>query len=604
MSTLQYPVLQSRLSELEEFRQAAKKANAFGFDIEATGSDTRRDRVVCLSMAVADRTWFVPFSPLPNAVPIVETRNWFNDNIFNDPSLSAIIHCAKYDSAILKKHGFNIMNLKLIDPMVGEWVRNEVGAAHISSKFGIFGLKELIKHYYGEDRPHWEEVKDSIFMNPAEFEKYSREDARDHWRLWFDKVEPGLREQGPRVCRIFYELEMPLIAMIMEMEETGIHFDLPSMENLMRSVANKANDYQSAVWKLANKQFNIASPDQLSDVLFHELKISTEGIPQNKKSKQDHAYYSTAKKAMKLLKKRHPIVGEVDGYRKTMKLKDGFIAPLIALAKGSDDGRVHSKIKQTGTRIGRLSSEDPNSQNMPRKGGVRDAVTAEAGKVLVVADQNQIEYRVLAHQSQDKALIEAYHSGSDMHKLTMQEVGCERTMAKNVNFGIIYGMIVESLAEFIDVPVSRAQEIFDKVFKRFPGILTYKEYIEKFVAKYGYVESIFGRRRRFYGLRQTHKLNRQAFHFTISGSAADIMKIGMVKVWRELQAKRAKQAIWREAKVIMQIHDELVMEVPEQIAEETRDLMKRNLEDVGGGRLLVPIKAEVGIGRTWTTAKC
>lgn len=249
------------------------------------------------------------------------------------------------------------------------------------------------------------------------------------------------------------------------------------------------------------------------------------------------------------------------------------------------------------------SSENPNGQNMPRKGGIRDSVCAPEGKTLVVGDLNQIELRILAHLSEDPTFLKTYRENGDVHQATMDAVGCERPVAKASNFGMVYGMSPSALAALTDISIKRAQEVYDKWFEKFSGVRKLKEKTRWDVIKDQLTKTIFGRRRRFYGVPLDDYAHRQAFHFTVSGSAADVIKIGMVKLYKALLDKRAQLPIWNEVKMLAQIHDELVLESPEGIAEEVRALVESSMENVAGGHLKVPVKAKVAIGKTWSTAK-
>lgn len=249
------------------------------------------------------------------------------------------------------------------------------------------------------------------------------------------------------------------------------------------------------------------------------------------------------------------------------------------------------------------SSENPNGQNMPRKGGIRDSVCAPEGKTLVVGDLNQIELRILAHLSEDPTFLKTYRENGDVHQATMDAVGCERPVAKASNFGMVYGMSPSALAALTDISIKRAQEVYDKWFEKFSGVRKLKEKTRWDVIKDQLTKTIFGRRRRFYGVPLDDYAHRQAFHFTVSGSAADVIKIGMVKLYKALLERRAQLPIWHEVKMLAQIHDELVLESPEGIAEEVRALVESSMENVAGGHLKVPVKAKVAIGKTWSTAK-
>ncbi len=442
-----------------------------------------------------------------------------------------------------------------------------------------------------------------MFIDPKGFEKYSRDDARDPWRLWWDVHKPELKKQGKAVERLFYELEMPIATVLMEMEAGGLYVDVEKMEGILREARKEIQSLEKQIYKLAGEQFNINSSEQLSPILFGKLGIKPVNIPRLAKSTPERPLYSTNKDYLKKIRKSHKIIPIVEKYRKATKMRDGFLVPFLHKATHSDTRRLYPSFNQTGTRIGRLSSENPNSQNMPRAGGIRDCIVAPEGKLMVCGDLSQIELRILAHQSQDASIIKAYREGSDLHRLVQDEVGVERTLAKNINFGILYGFAIDSLAEFIQVSRKRANEIYNEWHERFQGVPKYKEKVRWQVTKYGYVETIFGRRRRFHGLRLDAYSHRQAFHFTISGSAADVIKIGMMKLHRSLEERRKGDERYKQVFMLAQVHDEILLEAPEDIAEDVKELMQKSMEDVGGGKILVPIVAEVALGKTWSEAK-
>jgi DNA polymerase-1 len=591
------------LDELLEFEKAAKASGRFALDVETTGKNIRSDHLICISTAVGDKTWFVPLHQLPGAIPLEHARNWFNDHIFNDSNLSMIAHNSKFDVEMLQSHGF-ILKVKLIDTMIAEYMANEFGAGNPKGKVGIFGLKELVEKYFKIKRPHWKEVRDLLFIAPKAYEQYSRDDSRDAWRLWTDIEEPALKREGPKVQRLFYDLEIPLIPIMIEMETSGLVVNVEGMEKILHENEKAVEKLKKEIIKLAGKEFNIDSPDQLSEVLFHDLKIPTADIPTTKKSTQEKPVYATGKPVLKEIQKRHPIVPKLLEYRKAARMVDGFLIPILERAKADAESKIYPEFHQTRTVLGRLASSNPNGQNVPRDGGIRDCIVAPEGYVLVVGDLNQIEYRTLAHQCCDPTLLKTYRQeNGDLHKSTMDAFGCTRNEAKAVNFGIVYGMGTEALAKQAKVSVSKAKEFQKKLRETYPGIGVYKKKVLWTTRKTGFVESIFGRRRRFAGVVFDAYAERQAFHHSVSASAADIIKIGMVKLYAALQKKREENPKYRNVKILAQIHDELILQAPEDIGEEVRVLVKSCMEDIGGGKLRVPVISNVFVGKTWSEAK-
>lgn len=588
--------------DLAELKKAAKEAKAYSTDVETTSLNIRQARLISMSFAVGTRSWLIPFAPLPNAVTVIEARDWLNENLFNDPEILCIGHNLKYDWHIYKNHGCIIKN-KTACTMVAEWMCNETGAAPLTADHSILGLKELMDFYFNEKRSTYEEVEPYLFLEPKRFMDYSRQDSLDAWRLWFDRIVPAMKKEGPKIEKLFWELEMPLIPILMEMEDSGMFLDFDMMASLIKENEKQTAVLYEKICKIAGEPFNIKSGVQLSDILFGKLKISPKDIQTVAKSKPEHMIYSVDKKSLKKLRKSHEIIPLVEDYLKLRTMHDGFLTKLLRMAKEEPDHRIYPTFKQTGTKIGRLSSENPNGQNMPRKGGIRDSVCAPEGKTLVVGDLNQIELRILAHLSEDPTFLKTYRENGDVHQATMDAVGCERPVAKASNFGMVYGMSPSALAALTDISIKRAQEVYNKWFEKFSGVRKLKEKTRWDVIKDQLTKTIFGRRRRFYGVPLDDYAHRQAFHFTVSGSAADVIKIGMVKLYKALLDRREKLPIWHDVKMLAQIHDELVLETPEGIAQDVRALVQSCMEDVAGGRLKVPVKAKVAIGKTWGSAK-
>ena len=591
--------------DLDTFEKAAKNAGFYSLDTETTGLDTRVARLICITFAVGDKAWIVPLTSFAEVVSLNEARDWLNQHIFNDPNLTVIIHNAKYDLSIMAHHGFEIHN-KVVDTMICEWMTNEYGTADpVKNEHPHFGLKELVWKYFKIKRDKYKDVADLLFLDPKGFAQYAMDDALDAWRLWNDIDVPALKREGAGVRNLFYEVEMPLVFSLMEMEESGLYINIEKMGGLFKKNAEEVKDLTEKICKHAGKTFNLASSDQLSDVLFKDLKIDVAGIPLHKKSVPGKQIYSTAAKVLKHIRHSNKIIPLIEAYRKATKMRDGFLMPLLGKSKLSEECRIYPEFNQTGTKIGRLSSSNPNAQQMPREGGIRDCISAPSGHVLCCSDYSQAEYRVLAHQSNDVNLIKLYNSDpkADIHQWVAKEAAIERDEAKAVGFGLLYGLADPSLAASLKVPLAKAQELRAKWTDLCKGVLPYKKKVEYDLIRKKFVETIWGRRRRFFGVRLDDFAHRQAFHMTISGSAADAIKIGTNKLYKALQELRQQDPRYKQVRMLAQVHDELVLQCPEEIQQDVIKLVKEKMEDVGKGHLKVPFVAKVGCGSTWSDSK-
>jgi DNA polymerase I-like protein with 3'-5' exonuclease and polymerase domains len=417
--------------DLPDLEKAAKDAGTFSLDTETTSLDILTARLVCITFAVKDRTWIVPFAGLPGAVPLLEAKEWLNEHLFNDSKLTALVHNVKFDIPIMTRHGFNIQ-CRVLDTMIAEYITNEYGAANPQLKKvePILGLKQLVKKYFNIDRYDYEETL--LFLDPKGFIQYARDDASDVWRLWHEIHLPALARDGTGVQRLFYDIEMPLVSVVMEMESSGLYIDINKMDGLLKDNAVEIEKLSEKIWKIAGKKFNIASNDVLSDILFRELKIDPKDTEHVKKSTPSHPLYATGKSVLKKLHSSHKIIPLVEDYRKAAKLQAGFLNPLLEKARLNDEHRIYPEFLQARTLIGRFASRNPNGQNMPRKGGVRDCICAPPGFRLVVGDESQIEYRMLAHQSKDPNLIKLYNENpdADVHQWVADTAKIERDQAK------------------------------------------------------------------------------------------------------------------------------------------------------------------------------
>ncbi len=418
-----------------------------------------------------------------------------------------------------------------------------------------------------------------------------------------DALYPKLKEEG--LEEVYQEIELPLVEVLAHMEFNGVKLDLGKLQALSRELEQELSALEEEIYRKAGVRFNINSPKQLGEVLFEKLRL-----PLIKKTKKTKGY-STDMEVLRELSSMHEVPGLVLKYRQLAKIKSTYIEPLAGYIH-PETGRIHTTYHQTGTATGRLSSSDPNLQNIPIRGElgkkVREAFVAEDGWLLLSADYSQIELRVVAHMSGDEKLIKAFKEGEDIHRATAEEVFADldlpqdekRRRAKIINFSIIYGTSAYSLSKELGVDVHQAADFIRRYFEKYPGV---KSYIDRTVAEAkekGYVRTLFGRKRRIPELRSPNKNiqaagERIAMNTPIQGTAADIMKKAMIEVYRRIKERGL------ETKMIMQVHDELVLEVPEDELEEVKGLVKETMEKVV--ELKVPLVVDLAYGKNWREAK-
>ena len=403
--------------------------------------------------------------------------------------------------------------------------------------------------------------------------------------------------------KVFYSCELPLIEVLAAMENAGILCDREYLDEFGKSLEGEINSLEKEIYELAGEEFNIKSPLQLGDILFEKL-----GLPHGKKTKKG---YSTSADILEKLKDDHPIVAKVLEYRNLTKLASTYIEgmkPLIA-----EDGRIHCHFQQTVTQTGRISCTEPNLQNIPvrqelgRK--IRKAFHAGEGKILVGADYSQIELRVLAHLSGDEALIEAFNNNEDIHRMTAARVlgipaedvkPIDRSRAKAVNFGVIYGMSSFGLSEEINVTRKEAEAYIKEYFNKHPGVKAYMDGQVALVKERGYSETILGRKRKINEINASNFMVRQlgerlAMNTPIQGSAADIIKIAMIRVYSELKAEHP------DSRLILQVHDELIIEADKKELDEIKELLVRNMEEAM--KLKVRLAADLNTSDNWYDLK-
>jgi len=517
-------------------------------------------------------------------------------DIFENPKIGKIGHNIKYDLIILKNEKINLKGITF-DTMLASYLLNPNKTNH--------NLEDVSMTHLALKKLSYNDVTDKGKKNFREVSvedatKYSGEDAVVSLKLKH-LLEPAIKKEG--LARLFYEIEMPLIEVLADIEMAGIKIDLPLMNDLSKELERELTVLEKRIYFLAGEEFNINSPKQLQEILFEKLGLRT--------IKKTKTGFSTNVDVLEQLALEHELPKEILEHRTLSKLKNTYVDALPKLIN-PETGRLHTSFNQTVTATGRLSSSDPNLQNIPIRGEwgkrIREAFIAEKGHLLLSSDYSQIELRILAHLSQDKRLIEVFKNDGDIHTMTACElfgvtpenVTTEmRRRAKTVNFGIVYGISPYGLSQELGITPEEAKLYIDTYFAKHGGV---KDYIGKLIqeaSEIGYVSTIFGRKRAIPELKSTNKNTRQlgerlAMNTPIQGSAADIIKISMINIWHRLK----KEGL--QTKMLLQVHDELLFEVPIEEKDRTRAMVKEEMEKAV--KLSVPLKVDIGIGKNWSEA--
>lgn len=411
---------------------------------------------------------------------------------------------------------------------------------------------------------------------------------------------------NPALWKLYNEVELPLVNVLRNMEKAGVRFDVQLLKQAQTELTAELNDLEAEIYQLAGTTFNINSPRQVGEVLFDQLKLD----PKAKKSKSGQ--YTTSEEVLQALKETHPIVGKILDQRELKKLISTYISALPSYIN-PNTGKIHTTYNQTVTATGRLSSSNPNLQNLPIRSErgklIRRAVIADEGCLFLSADYSQIELRLLAHMSQDPHLLEAFRSGQDIHAATAAKIfrtpidqvtKDQRRRAKTANFGIIYGISAFGLSQQLDCPRAEAKALIDDYFAAFPQVIDFIESQKQFAREHGYVETLFGRRRYLADINSHNATvrsfaERNAVNSPIQGTAADIIKMAMIAINKRLQEFNDPRL-----QLTMQIHDELCFNVPENIIEQVQQMVVNEMQNIV--QLTVPLIAEAGSGHNWLDA--
>ena len=567
-------------------------------DTETTSTSPIDAELVGLSFAVKEFEAF--YVPVPaNREEALRIVNIFKE-VYEDPKILKIGQNLKYDLEVLRNYGIEL-NGPMWDTMIAHYLiqpelhHNMDYMAEIYLNYQTIHIDELIG-------PKGKNQRSMRALPPSEVYEYACEDADVTLRLK-NKLEPELKKFECE--KLFYEIEMPLMPVLAEMEMNGVCLDTASLQETSNVLTSRMNELEGRIYELAGEQFNIASPKQVGEILFDKLKI----VEKAKKTKTGQ--YVTSEDVLQQMRNKHEIVADILEHRGLKKLIGTYIEALPKLINPRT-GHIHTSFNQTITATGRLSSSDPNLQNIPIRGEdgkeIRKAFVPEPGCLFFSADYSQIELRVMAHLSQDQNMMEVFREGKDLHAATAANIykkdiadvtRDERTKSKRANFGIIYGITVFGLAERLDIPRDEAKMLIDGYFATFPQVHDYMEKSKEVARQKGYVTTLFGRRRYLPDINSHNATvrgfaERNAINAPIQGTAADIIKVAMIRIHQRFKAEGI------QSKMILQVHDELNFSV---FPEEKEKVERIVIEEMQAAfPLSVPLVADSGFGQNWLEA--
>ncbi|MCZ7584637.1 MAG: DNA polymerase I [Deltaproteobacteria bacterium] len=588
--------------DLTAMRDKMAAAGAFALDLETMAIDPMRAKIVGLSFCCdAEEAFYVPvrhgYLGVPEQIPLERALQILNP-ILEDPRLKKIGQNIKYDWIVYENAGVTLRGVDF-DTMIASYL--------LSPELGTHNMDVLALRHLQHKTIGYSDVtgtgKNQVTFDKVTLDKaldYAAEDAHVTWHLW-KALAPRIDEQG--FATLFHDVEMPLVEVLKDVEREGVLLDAPLFDVLSKEADEKLRALEHDIHKAAGVEFNLNSPKQVSEVLFEKL-----GLPAGRKTKTG---YSTDVGVLEKLADKHAVPRLMLDYRVFHKLKSTYIDMLPRMVN-PETGRLHTSFNQTVAATGRLSSADPNLQNIPIRTPegrrIREGFIAPKGHVLLSADYSQVELRILAHLSDDKNMIEAFRQGEDIHRATAAQVfGVSqadvtpemRRQSKAINFGIVYGMSAFRLGQDLEIGTKKAQAFIDAYFGRFSGVKKFIDETIRRAKEEGSVTTIMGRRR---PIPEIHSNDRNTAAFgeriavntPIQGSAADIIKAAMVTLHRRIRDEG------RSLKMLLQVHDELVFEVPETGLEEASALAREVMEHVL--ELKVPLTVESSSGRNWAEA--
>jgi DNA polymerase-1 len=587
--------------KLEKLVEDLNRAPVISFDTETTSIDEMQAELVGVSLATQPGAgWYIPTGHLESRnLPIEQVIEALKAPLTN-PSIQKIGHNIKYDYVILARHGLAVNPLSF-DTMLAEWL--------IDPNSHNLGLKNLALARLGVEMTHIDELigkgKKQISMAQVPVEAaapYAAADAETCLRL-MPELQAEIKRDG--LEKLMYEIEMPLVSVLAGMEISGVRLDLDFFHAFSKELTSGLASLEMRIFELVGKAFNINSTQQLSDVLFNRLML----IPPDRGRKTASGHYSTSADVLEELRGKHAVVDLILEHRELAKLKSTYVDALPE-AVDANTGRVHTSYSQAGAVTGRLSSNNPNLQNIPIRTElgrrVRNGFIAEEGNVLLSVDYSQVELRLVAFMARDEAMLEAFRSGQDIHITTAAAIygllpgGVTKDMrrhAKAINFGLIYGMSAFGLMRTTDLTLGEAENFVKTYFARFPGVKGYLDATRGLAAKQGYVTTLLGRRRYFPALKNglnaqlRNREEREAINAPIQGTAADIMKLAMLAIGPAIEQAGLN------GRMLLQVHDEIVIECPQSELIQTARIVQKTMESAYP--MDIPLSTEARSGKSW-----
>ena len=587
---------------LQALVERLEQADIISLDTETTSTSALRARLVGISLAVQPgEGYYIPVGHVTGEtqLPLVQVIAALRPAL-TDPNKGKIGQHLKYDRLVLERNRLKPTPFTF-DSMMAEWLINP--ASH------NLGLKDMAGHYLDISMTHIEELigrgkgqRTMAEVPVAQAAPYAAADAEVVLRLM-----PILMEEMKKAnaLRIFNEIEMPLVDVLADMEREGIGLNLPFFSEMSKDLALRLTQMEDRIYQAVGYSFNLNSTQQLSKALFETLKLD----PPDRRKKTSSGHFSTSADVLEEMKGQNPVVDMVLEYRELSKLRSTYVEALPQQVN-PDTGRVHTSFSQTGSVTGRLASSDPNLQNIPTRSEVgrlvRNGFIAAPGCVLLSVDYSQIELRILAHMSEDEAMLNAFRLGHDIHVATagaifgtpIEKVTKDmRRVGKTINFGLVYGMSPFGLSRGTGLTLAEAENFVKAYFLQFPGVKRYLDNMRRLAAQQGYVETLLGRRRYFPNLSgqanvsMRNREEREAINSPIQGTAADMMKLAMVKLPAALKDGNC------QARLLLQVHDELVLEVQQEELENAARLVKQTMENAFP--LSIPVETEARYGTTW-----
>jgi len=603
MDEVEYQTLLTR-QEFVDWLQRLQQSELFGFDTETTSLDYMQAQIVGLSFSIEPaQAAYLPLAHDYAGAPEQLDRDWVFDQLrplLEDPRKAKLGHNLKYDRNVLVNHDIRLQGIAY-DSMLESYVLDSIASRH--------DLDSLCQKYLSHSNIKFEDVAGKgvrqLSFNQVPLETaspYAAEDAdmtlRLHRHFW-----PRLSAQ-PRLRALFEELEMPLLNVLSDMERNGVKVDVSMLKKQSQELAGRMQEVESQAQQLAGEPFNMASPKQIQAILFDKQQLPV-------LAKTPKGAPSTAERVLQELALDYPLPRLILEHRSLSKLKSTYTDKLPGQLN-TQTGRVHTSYHQAVAATGRLSSSDPNLQNIPIRSEegrrIRRAFIAEPGCEMLAADYSQIELRIMAHLSADEGLVQAFARGEDIHRATAAEVFAitpdrvssdQRRSAKAINFGLIYGMSAFGLARQLGIERGQAQQYVELYFQRYPGVKAYMESTRELARQQGYVETLFGRRLYLPDIKARNVQRRQAAERTainapMQGTAADIIKKAMLSVHQWIHTQT------HDIKLIMQVHDELVFEVPVAVVPSVTGEIRARMEFAA--ELSVPLVVDIGSGSNWDEA--